>query len=98
MSCCVTFTFTYNRRGGTGERRMGGRCKNTSEKTKFSPDSNRINFFIHIPCKFIILSWIVEVVEWIDGAGVFFAGPEDSPASPSSGIAAESLESAFEGS
>jgi len=77
---------------------MGGHCAEVNEKMKFSPNPNRTKSFIRIPCKHVIFSWIVEVVEWIDGASVFFCGVEDPPASPSLCVEARPLKSGFEGS
>ena len=75
-----------------------GWVEKVSEKIKLSPNLNRIKYFICIPCKLIILSWIVEVVEWIDGACGFFCSAENPLASLSLCAEAESLRSGFEGS
>lgn len=92
MSCC--FPSECNRDEGTRE---GGGCTKVSEEARFSPDPSQIKPFVCIPCKDIILSWIVEVVEWIDGACVSF-DIEDSPTFPPFCIESEPLESGFGGS
>lgn len=95
MTCC--FILEYSRYENVVEdegSRIGGRCVKVHE-VKFSPNPNRIKPFICVPCKYIILSWIVEVVEWIDGACVFFCDIEDPLPSPPFCVP---LESEFGGS
>jgi len=75
---------------------MGERFVKVSEKIKFSPDPNRIKSLIRIPCIHNTRSWIVEVVEWTDGACVFFCDVEGQATTPPFCVESESLNSGFE--